>query len=460
MARALAVFFAMLGFLTSAAAAQDTDPFGHARHTGLFPLCTGCHVMDGNRTNAYPAPAQCSGCHDGRDLRQVEWSPPAAAPTLLAFDHPSHVNAMRGEALACEGCHVEPGRERMEIDDRAEVGTCLSCHSPEATEHFSAPNCSTCHIPLAESRLPAQQIADLPSPADHASTSFVSDHEGGMSCAVCHTRERCITCHVNAATLEPVQAVPAANGALVLPRYEPEYPEPESHDAPGWLETHGAAAAVPANCSTCHTQESCTTCHTQPTPDAIRILPSTGTTQAQGVASSRRAPESHVDPAFTREHGPVAAASPASCETCHTRTTCTSCHSSATDPVFHPNDFLERHATESFGRRLECSNCHDAEVFCADCHRSAGRAQVGRTGASYHDAEPVWLLRHGQAARQGMESCTACHRQQDCLRCHSQLGAFRVNPHGPGFDAAQAHRRNPFVCRACHLTDPIRGGGP
>jgi hypothetical protein len=127
--------------------------------------------------------------------------------------------------------------------------------------------------------------------------------------------------------------------------------------------------------------------------------------------------------------------------------------------VFHPNDFLARHATAAFGQRLECANCHDAEAFCVECHRSAGKASIGRTGASYHDAEPVWLLRHGQAARQGLETCASCHRQQDCLRCHSQLGAFRVNPHGSGFDAERAHRRNPFVCRACHDSDPIRGGG-
>jgi hypothetical protein len=55
-----------------------------------------------------------------------------------------------------------------------------------------------------------------------------------------------------------------------------------------------------------------------------------------------------------------------------------------------------------------------------------------------------------------MESCTSCHRQQDCLRCHSDLGAFRVNPHGRDFDARRVAARNPFVCRLCHLHDPVR----
>jgi hypothetical protein len=457
--RMLAVAFALIARGPAAATAQDTDPFGHARHAGLFPLCTGCHVMDGNRVNAYPAPAQCAGCHDGRDLALVDWSAPPAQPTLLDFDHPAHARAMQGVALTCEGCHVAPGRERMDVQSRTEAGNCLSCHTPESAEHFSRPDCSTCHIPLAESSLPLAQISELPAPATHTAPSFLAEHEGGASCAICHTRERCAICHVNASTLEAVQAIPAAPGSLILPRYEAEYPEPPGHDVQRWMEDHGTAAATPASCSTCHTSESCTSCHSQPAPDAVDALPSTRVTEAQGVASSRRAPESHEDVRFTVAHGPSAATRPAACEACHTRTTCTSCHSSAVEPIFHPNGFMERHATAAFGRRLECSNCHDSEIFCADCHRSAGRAPEGRTGAAYHDAEPVWLLRHGQAARQGMESCTACHRQQDCLRCHSQLGAFRVNPHGPGFDAEQAHRRNPFVCRACHITDPIRGGG-
>ncbi|HSR43481.1 MAG TPA: cytochrome c3 family protein, partial [Longimicrobiales bacterium] len=76
------------------------------------------------------------------------------------------------------------------------------------------------------------------------------------------------------------------------------------------------------------------------------------------------------------------------------------------------------------------------------------------------DAEPLWLLRHGQAARQSLESCASCHTQRQCLQCHSTFGAFQVNPHGADFDARRAWERNPGVCLACHLESPFGGGQP
>jgi hypothetical protein len=130
---------------------------------------------------------------------------------------------------------------------------------------------------------------------------------------------------------------------------------------------------------------------------------------------------------------------------------------------FHPANYMARHSAEAYGRRLECSNCHDSRVFCADCHASTGMSAArvrGRLGPGFHDAEPLWLLRHGQAARQGLESCASCHRQNECMQCHSVFGAFKVNPHGPGFDAARAQKRNAAICVACHLGNPLNGGVP
>ncbi|HEX6589857.1 MAG TPA: cytochrome c3 family protein, partial [Longimicrobiales bacterium] len=79
----------------------------------------------------------------------------------------------------------------------------------------------------------------------------------------------------------------------------------------------------------------------------------------------------------------------------------------------------------------------------------------GRLGSGFHDAQPLWLLRHGQAARQTLESCTTCHEQRDCMQCHSQTGSFQINPHGPDFDAERARDRNSRICFACHVADPI-----
>jgi hypothetical protein len=44
------------------------------------------------------------------------------------------------------------------------------------------------------------------------------------------------------------------------------------------------------------------------------------------------------------------------------------------------------------------------------------------------------------------------------MQCHSDLGAFRVSPHGPGFDARRAWERSPTTCAACHVRSPFGGG--
>ncbi len=457
---ALALFSALCVALSgSSLEAQRVDPFQHGKHAGLFPLCTGCHAMQGDRATDFPPTTQCTGCHDGRDQKLVDWTPPPPRATLLDYDHPAHVRAMGDEPSTCEGCHVVPGADRMEVARRAEVGNCLSCHAHEAPEHLTAPNCSTCHRSLAESRLPLSRLLELPAPPDHAAQDFVLGHDSGPSCSVCHTRERCTTCHVNAATVSGITAIPTAPAGMELPRYAAHYPEPASHAPTAWLTEHAADAAEPASCSTCHARESCVGCHAPPLPRGVTALPSRRTAPAQGVDAVRLAPASHDAGSFARQHAEEAATAGTSCTACHERTSCAECHASGREAVFHPGGFLERHSIDAFARRLECANCHDRQAFCADCHRSSGRLPVGVTGVIYHDAEGVWLLRHGQAARQGLESCVSCHRQQDCLQCHSQLGAFRVNPHGRDFDAERARQRNPFVCRTCHLRDPLGGGG-
>ncbi|HUF67997.1 MAG TPA: hypothetical protein VMM79_05035 [Longimicrobiales bacterium] len=450
--------FVLLAVIATGAAAQQ-PPFPHDMHAGLFPVCTLCHTMDGPTDDWYPSPTTCAGCHDGAVVDRVEWVAPEPQATLLDFSHTQHDRVAANDAISCEGCHVDAGRDRMTIVDRAVVEQCLSCHGHQSPQHLSGAQCSTCHIPLAESRFDLGRVLALPLPPGHGAPDFLANHEGNAECGVCHTRERCTACHVNAATLADVQALPVAGAGLELPRWTASYFTPPSHQTGEWLWQHGAEAATPASCSSCHTRDTCASCHIDSPPVEVAALPAASHVQAQGVSVRRAAPESHASPVFGTSHAWLAETSPRSCSACHGRTECAACHDAAANAGFHPPQFLESHPTEAFARRLECANCHDAEVFCQACHRTAGRAPTGVTGAVYHDAESAWLLRHGQAARQGLESCASCHRPPDCLRCHSQLGAFRVSPHGPMFDAEQASRRNAFVCRTCHIRDPLGGTG-
>lgn len=194
-------------------------------------------------------------------------------------------------------------------------------------------------------------------------------------------------------------------------------------------------------------------------PAEVEALTDGNAARAPGVGLSRRAPGSHDSRFFPEAHGTLAASDGATCATCHTEAYCTDCHDGPPGGSYHPEGFTTGHAAVAFGRADECASCHETAVFCRSCHVESGLGSQGRLGTGYHDAEPVWLLRHGQAARQNLESCASCHQQRDCVQCHGVLGSFKVSPHRPGFDAEAAWARSPRTCLACHVGNPLTGGG-
>ena len=457
------------------------EPFPHDAHAGLFPFCTGCHVgiEDGDTEAFYPEPQLCARCHDGQEQERVVWTPPEpGGPSPVRFAHPTHIDAVErsGDAeLECEACHVEEGQGPMQVSRSPVLEQCLSCHGHPAEDHLVDASCSTCHPPAARTTMGGEWLGMLPYPADHASGEFLAEVHGELAgaeparCATCHTQERCAACHVNAADVPEIAGIPAAPDSLLLPRFAAHYFVPPSHTDRAFLDTHGRIASAEA-CATCHTQNDCATCHTEDQPGAVAELARAEDVRAPGVLLEPKPPSSHTVASFTIEHGALAAADGASCASCHARTFCSDCHDASAVEValptsiaggaYHPPDFMARHSTEAYGRRLECSNCHDTGAFCRDCHEQAGFSSSGKLGQGFHDAEPTWLLRHGLPARQGLESCATCHTQTDCLQCHSTLGAFKVSPHGSDFDANAAWEKNPAICFACHVDAPIGESGP
>jgi hypothetical protein len=167
----------------------------------------------------------------------------------------------------------------------------------------------------------------------------------------------------------------------------------------------------------------------------------------------RTPPPSHTIE-FRERHGAEASARPRSCETCHARSSCLQCHRPDAGPEsrYHPRNFITRHPSSAYSREANCSDCHNPAQFCQSCHQQSGLVATGRLAtAGYHDAFRGFSLGHGQAARQSLESCAACHAERDCTACHSAVGAgFRFSPHGPGFNAARMRAKNPSLCIACH----------
>ncbi len=470
--RPLAVALALSAVMgpSSSLGAQEDRPFLHEEHAGLFPLCTGCHegVPEGETGGFFPGADLCNQCHNAeeRDLEPVEWSAPPVR-SELQFEHPVHRTRMaeQDSTLECAGCHSEPGMGRMEAVFRVQRETCTDCHEHETPDHYVVGACATCHLPLAETGWDTERIADMETPSDHEPADpFLMDVHGPGStddlgrCATCHTQDRCASCHVNAGVVAEIEDLPPAPADMILPEVEARYPTPATHEAGRFLENHETVENG-AECATCHTRDDCASCHFDTGGSGFSGTVVGMQVQAPGVGIESEAPASHASSFFLTDHAVFASSDEGVCATCHTTPFCNDCHDEARAPAFHEANFVQRHATDSYGRNMECANCHSTEVFCRACHVESGLGSAGgRLAVGYHDAEPVWLLRHGQAARQYLETCQTCHAQRECLQCHSQTGAFQVSPHGPDFDARRAQERNPAVCLACHLTDPLEPG--
>ena len=453
----------------AAAARGLADRFDHEEHAKLFPTCTSCHAgVYAGRDSLFPAPRTCASCHDGRIERRVDWRPRDSLPrTNLRFTHPAHRRAVaegRGadSVPACTACHTERGAPRMRVR-LAVADNCVSCHRLEG-EHLAVADtaCATCHVPLPEAaRLARADVENFPAPPSHESDDFIRKH-GSLaavpgrpdavrrSCATCHARDFCLTCHVDAPEQRVIQALAPDPRSV---RRTTALAEPPSHRAPDFIRRHGSQAGQNGRtCASCHTQESCAACHVTQ-PRAVQALRTAGEGRAAGARVERRRPADHGAD-FSEVHNTAATAAPRRCEGCHARVECLDCHRPSPGSAggeYHPVGYLTRHPSEAWSRETRCADCHNTRAFCADCHAAAGLvAQGGALRPGYHDAQRAFLVGHGQAARQSLESCVSCHAERDCLTCHSAQQGRRLSPHGPGFDADRMRRKNSQTCTVCH----------
>ena len=480
-----------------AAAAQESAralsaAFPHERHAKLFPLCESCHggIATGSAATSYPPEASCQTCHNGTDAKVVQWRTPTRLAGLLRFSHPEHASKVGSEGRECGACHGTAGQPMMAVR-LASAASCLTCHTHQASGHFADDNrCGSCHVALTSARsLSRERVAALPRPPSHERANFVGNHApptsvSALSCATCHARQSCARCHVNAATQPLIAALaPDDRVAAIVAGKSALYPTPADHRSDAFAWGHGGAAQENgARCATCHTRPSCTTCHTGTGgADVLRKMPNAERGGAPGVRLAQRrlleprgggAPLSHAaqdtmkqgavvrtvsvhDADFRSAHRAQVGAAALDCAGCHTQRFCSDCHTgeAGASRRFHAANFVASHASTAYGREADCASCHNTETSCRGCHMQSGLASNGRLDVAYHTAQPQWLLQHGRAARQGLQSCASCHTQRDCLACHATTG-WSINPHGRGFDAAREAKRAPVTCLACHLSIP------
>lgn len=491
----------LLAFVPGLLSAQGAETFPHAKHAKLFPVCSGCHVgiTAGDASRVFPPAAQCQSCHDGKKQKVVVWSALAARGAgLLTFSHPKHTE--RSADASCASCHGTNGDRSPWMNvGRAAQSRCTSCHTHQASEHYADDNkCATCHRTLVSaSALTDAKIAALPKPSSHTRADFAQSHGAAATasteaCATCHARESCARCHVNSGRSPTIASLATDARVARLAATKPAvYPVPSDHKDIGFSLLHGDAARTnTTRCAVCHARPSCATCHVgDGAAKVIALLPDAAEAKGRGVQLRHVAtplarnvipvglarpgewiPKPHandttvrrvrVHPAgFARGHGPAAAAEALSCQGCHAQSFCKDCHvgEKVGPRRYHVANFVTGHAAEAYGRDTECSTCHNTTAFCRACHQQSGLASQGNgRSIGYHNAQPQWLLEHGRAARQELNSCASCHQQRYCLQCHSDLG-WRVSPHGPNFDARRYANRNRQECLRCHFKDPLAG---
>ena len=281
------------------------------------------------------------------------------------------------------------------------VQRCLVCHGIQ-TVHLAAPDsaCTTCHVSLVRTAtLTREDVARFPAPPSHAAPDFLSPSG------------------------TPIHAPNAGRVAVARNLY---------FSGNTVVIDHGLGLfSLLAHMSAMDVREG----------DRVSAGQIVGRVGATGRVTDR--------------HGVEAAASTTRCTGCHVRADCLDCHrpnAAARGAGYHPDGFIARHPASAYTREASCSDCHNVGAFCTSCHARAGLTASGggvlRSG--YHDARRFFVVGHGQAARQGLESCVSCHAERDCLTCHSAVGGRRFNPHGPGFDATRLRRKAFAMCTVCH----------
>lgn len=460
--------------------------FSHVEHVreaqkeGTTVECQNCHKESPSATSAMAVagaqPTNCIGCHAHQATEHLADNAvcatchlPVARAVALSDSEiasfPKPASHGRSDFLSTHGPKTV-----------ADAARCATCHARES--------CARCHPNASRvdaitslgadariARLVAARPAEYPTPTNHKQGDWALDHGATarrdvQSCANCHTQQSCRTCHTGRLASTPIAELPDGSqggGPGVQGRHYAGNVTPRNHRQVAWAsQQHGPVAkANVQQCASCHAQQSCKSCHTGSlASQAIAALSDgrddTGPgVRLQAVALRDTAHRVRVHPAdFVSSHGTTAGSGRLTCQGCHEQRFCSDCHDGAGRNRFHKVNYVSRHATDAYSRDRNCSTCHTTETFCRTCHVNSGIASKGGIQGNAHNGQPMWLLQHGQAARQGLEGCTSCHQQRDCLRCHSATG-LHMNPHGPGFDASRMSARNKQVCRTCHLTDPM-----
>jgi len=355
--------------------------------------------------------------------RGTEWSP-VIYPLQrlpLEFSHARHL----GRATPCAACHPDAATSRSAVDDLLPTeAACRACHPIDrARPDLLVPGappvaCRACHPGYAGGAIARVYLPPPPLKFDH------SAHRA-TPCEGCHTEIRSVD-------LATTRQLPTMAACLRCHR-------------DGGEERH---------CADCHLARLGGLIETRFEHGAL-VPAHDGLGDAHG-------------PDFKQHHTQEARQVGATCTACHDRSECVACHQGVTKPMeFHPGNYTLTHAVDARRGKPDCSACHRAQSFCVGCHEREGLGTRGDTqfnpvdpARAFHP--PGWasagpgLNLHAREARRSITACASCHREDECLKCHSaQPGAPRASPHPTGWrGSAQCRaldRGNRRMCLRCHV---------
>ncbi len=347
--------------------------------------------------------------------------PPQRLP--LIFSHAKHL----ARGTTCVQCHPAATTSRSVVDNLLPTeAVCRGCHAIDRNDPVKAVTppaaCAACHPGFK----PGQQVERF----YVMSSPLKFDHSA-------HAKTSCEACHGDLRNVD-----------LATTRHLPTM----------------------ASCLSCHTngsdQRQCTTCHFA----TVGGFMETQFPHGNLVPRQTGLGDDH-DLLFARDHKQQARRVDATCDACHSKSDCVQCHQGVVKPAdFHAANYLLVHATEAKRGRPDCSACHRQQTFCTGCHERSG---IGMRGDSqFNSRDPVQQFHppgwssdggpgpnlHASAARRNISTCASCHREDDCLRCHSaQPMSMGVSPHPPGWRGStrcrMLDRGNRRMCLRCHIAE-------
>lgn len=356
--------------------------------------------------------------------RAAEWSPIVYPMQRLplVFSHAKHL----ARGTQCAACHPAATTSRSAVDNLIPTeAACRACHpidraKPELAVPGAPPvACLACH-PGYAAGAPIAQVYLTPPPLKF-------DHSA-------HRTAPCESCHGD-----------MRNVALATTQQLPTM----------------------ATCLRCHTsgteERHCADCHLAKIGGLIETRFEHGTL----VPAHDGLGDAH-GPGFKDHHTQEARQVGATCTACHDRSECVACHQGVVKPMdFHPGNYLLTHAVDARRGKPDCSACHRAQSFCVACHEREGigtraDSQFSSTNENRAFHPPGWATSgtgpnlHAREARRNIASCASCHREDDCLTCHSaQPGAMRASPHPAGWRGSARckalDRGNRRMCLKCHI---------